>query len=220
MPGIVGGGGPLPPGVTASQTIEADFIRPVAAATGLDELVVRSWAQIEGNLTSNNPLNIMAGGKPIKYASLKDGAAATIALLRTPTYASVLKTAAGTPEQQIAAIAASPWDKCQYRGTLPNGSCANAAPGAALADVYNGFKTGIGIGIHPLSWIGDLEQWAGGAALRSLLYLTFTALALGLVFLAVRRTESFQGIANGVDEARNFNPGLALGRAGSEAIPF
>src|SRR4051812_34131377 len=83
------------------------FAQQVSRGTGLNQTVVESWVLAEGG-PDGNPLNIGPGKN---YGSPIDAAAAVVRLLHTnAAYAPVLRAAVDTPQAQIDAIAASPWN--------------------------------------------------------------------------------------------------------------
>jgi hypothetical protein len=117
---------------------KVDFVSRVAHASGLGADALVTWVLAE-NGPDNNPLNIGGGGAG--YGSPQAAANATIAELRSARYQPVVKGyRTGGLDGFIAALSASPWDKCRYRGTNPNGSCADASPGALLRGVYARLK--------------------------------------------------------------------------------
>jgi hypothetical protein len=199
------------------------FAQQVSRGTGLNETVVDAWVLAEGG-PDTNPLNIGPGKS---FASAIDAAAAVVRLLHTPTYKPILDSATNTPEVQIAAIAASPW----------NGGF-NAAPkvhrdyGALIRGVYEHLKPsssgdGGGVGLPSLPSLPGLpnipnpidgvavsgaESWAAGAALSAAAYLLLTVAALALFALGINQV--FGG-APGRAAA-----GLATRTPAGEAIPF
>jgi hypothetical protein len=204
----------------------SSFVGALEDAFGFNRNVVRAWIQSEGaNPANNNPLNIMVNGQPAKYASLAAGAAATVQFLRGSNYTAV-RTAAktGTPEEQIQAIAASPFDSTGTTAHYTN----DGKPGDILLGIYhelggNRSVTDTVNAVDPASIVSGavsgVESWAESAGLRGLLYLTFTLLALGLVFVALRGATS--GVRANASAASNAVGALGpLGKAGAEAIPF
>lgn len=205
------------------------FAQQVSRGTGLNETVVDAWVLAEGG-PDTNPLNIGPGQS---FKSPIDAAAAVVRLLHTPTYKPILDASTNTPEVQIAAIAASPW----------NGG-PNAAPkvhrdyGALIRGVYEHLKPstgggggGGGIGLpdlpglpsipNPLDGVAGAitgavtgaESWAAGAALSAAAYLLLTVAALALFALGMNQ---MLGGAPGRAAA-----GLATrGAAAGEVIPF
>jgi hypothetical protein len=151
----------------------------IANATGLSLATVMAWIRAEGGLSAtsvgtqrNNFLNIMIPGTQTvqTYASPAAGAAAVIANLRTPRYASVLSVAASTndPKVELAAIADSPWDhevgrpdvgpKPKYLHLLLGSLVANAADFGAIVGVQGG-----GIDLNPIDAVGGVVGAVGGA---------------------------------------------------------
>lgn len=205
MPGIIGPGG-TPGSATAAaakdQSKYATFIKKVHDATGIDVSVLTAWATIE-NGPASNPLNIMIpSSSPQRPATVanyltQNGAAdATIKLLRTGTYAPILKAASqGDVYGQLHAIWTSPWDAGHYSGD-------SSTPGASILGVYTGLYgaapgkgipgavAGVVSALDPTTYIGQAENWLSSAALRALLYVTFTGGAFVLINLALRRATS------------------------------
>lgn len=138
------------------------FLTALAKYTGLNPDVIRAWMLAEGGPT-DNPLNIGPG----KHYS--DPAKATSDLLHTPRYAPILTAAAhGNPQQQLAAIAASPWDANHYRGN-------SSSQGALLRGTYARVTHGKGGGLAgavkgaegavaaPVQAVADIPGAIGGA---------------------------------------------------------
>lgn len=203
------------------------FVGALEDAFGFNRNVVRAWVEAEGaNPANNNPLNIMAGGKPAQYPSLAAGATATVKFLQGSNYTAVRKAAkTGTPEEQIAAIASSPFDST---GATAHYTTGGAPPGSILLGIYkklggNRSVTDTADALNPATIVSGAvsgaESWAESAGLRGLLYLTFTLLALGLVFVALRSATA--GVRANASAASNAVGALGpLGKAGAEAIPF
>ena len=83
----------------------AEFCYLVAKGTGLSLRVLGAWCLAEGG-PDYNPLNIGPGNV---YGSVKGGAHATIETLRGSLYKGVLASVNGSDQEQIKAIAESPW---------------------------------------------------------------------------------------------------------------
>ena len=112
----------------------SQFIIQVSRQTGIDPRVLVAWAAVEGAYTKGgtggyNYLNMkpFPGDKHAalspkgfsQFANVQDAINATVTLLHAPQYANILATARlkPPPRQEIAAIAASPWDQSHYGGT-------------------------------------------------------------------------------------------------------
>lgn len=104
---------------------EGEFVRGIHNATGIDERVVIAWMYQEGAFKKGgtggyNYLNIRSNsGDFAHFSNVQDAITATVAVLRQPnmrTIVSMAKTKP-TPQQQINAIAASPWDAAHYGGS-------------------------------------------------------------------------------------------------------
>lgn len=103
---------------------QVQYLVTVSMATRIDPRVIIAWMAQEGAFSGKesgkyNYLNIMdASHHPASFASSSEAAKATIQTLRMPQYKTVLGMALAkpTPKQQIAAIAASPWDQSHYGG--------------------------------------------------------------------------------------------------------
>lgn len=181
------------------------FTKAVADRTGLNRLVVLGWTYAE-NAGPNNPLGIMPDGKLKDFGSPAAAAAGTANLLLTSkNYAGIRAAArAGDAQAQIAAIAASPWDACHYRGTNPDGTCRAAGkPGDALRGAYQravnvvagsagGAVTGtakdtVNAASDVVSTIADLPNWIARNAGVALLYVALTLASGGLVLLGLSR---------------------------------
>jgi len=121
-----------PSSSTTNQPAD-QFIIGVSQQTGIDPRVILAWMDLEGAFTDKgtggyNFLNIKhyTGDRAVavspngfaEYASVQDAINATVTLLHSPQYANILRTATvkPPPRQQIAAIAASPWDQNHYGG--------------------------------------------------------------------------------------------------------
>lgn len=115
------------------DTNQVNFVVGVSKATGIDPRVIIAWMKAEGAYTKGgtggyNYLNIrpFAGDKHINTSSAgfsqfgneQDAIAATVSVLNQPNMRMITSTAKTkpTPKQQIAAIAASPWDANHYGG--------------------------------------------------------------------------------------------------------
>jgi len=82
------------------------FIDLVAQMSGLSRAVLSTWVQAEGG-PNDNPLNIGPGRH---YGSASNAAAATLRVLHQSNMSMILRAAHGSDQQQIDAIAYSPWD--------------------------------------------------------------------------------------------------------------
>jgi murein DD-endopeptidase MepM/ murein hydrolase activator NlpD len=114
--------------MSALSPAEQQFANGVAAGTGLDLGVVTAWeAQESGWNTTKPGSNYLNIGPGKSFGSVADAVKATVNLLKgSKSYAPIL--AAKTPQDQINAIAASPWDASHY----------GAAQGQnRLLDTYN-----------------------------------------------------------------------------------
>lgn len=102
------------------------FAAAVAAATLLDIRTVRTWVLAEGG-PDDNPLNIRHEGGFGGFGTVDAAVQRTVRLLRqgpagftTNPYEPILRTARdprSTPAQELAAIAASPWEATNYTGS-------------------------------------------------------------------------------------------------------
>jgi hypothetical protein len=119
---------------TANDLEQRLFATRVSAATGLDYGVVYAWTKAEAG-PGGNPLNLRPG---TSYGDWRKAADVVIRQLHSPDfgYPAILRSSSQGPQAQIAAIAASRWDACHYRGTHPDGSCVNASIGSLLRGVY------------------------------------------------------------------------------------
>lgn len=183
------------------------FAQQVSRGTGLNELVVQSWVLAEGG-PDGNPLNIGPGKN---YGSPLDAAAAVVRLLHTnAAYAPILRSATNTPQAQIDAIAASPWNggyhasaqtHTDYRNLIRGvyqalgGRASSTTSGGGLGGVTGavGDAAGAvgdavgGVFSGPEKWIKDAEGWAANAAVTGLAYLLLTVAALLLFALGISR---------------------------------
>lgn len=181
------------------------FAQQVSRGTGLNETVVDAWVLAEGGPDSN-PLNVGPGKR---YSSPLDAAAAVVRLLHTDTYKPVLNSATRTPEQQIAAIAASPWNggfkatAATHKGYLDllrgvyehlkpssttiGGSIDSSVTGAAgaVAGAVGGAVDAVTGGVGGA--ISGVEGWAAGAAVTALAYLVLTVASLVLFTVGMSR---------------------------------
>jgi hypothetical protein len=115
--GQLGNGNPQTSAVTGTTSPEEgdivglndpaheEFCQIVAARTGLSLRVLAAWCDVEGG-PAYNPLNIGPGHV---YASAKAGANATVDLLNQSLYSMIMRAANRSDEEQIRAIASSPW---------------------------------------------------------------------------------------------------------------
>jgi hypothetical protein len=127
------------------------FLSYVSAKTGLAPNVIRAWMLAEGG-PSDNPLNIGPGRH---YGSPQHAASATVSLLHNSRYAGILRAAhRGSEKDQLAAIAASPWDAGHYSG-------GTGKPGTLLAGTYARVTHGKGGGGGGV--IGGVAGAIGGA---------------------------------------------------------
>lgn len=128
------------------------FLATVSAQTGIDPRVLFAWISQEGaykrgGTAGFNYLNIKpfpgdkhtseSEGHFSQFDNVQDAAAATVTLLHAPQYKNILATARlkPSPKQQIAAIAASPWDQNHYDTKTPGNP---AAGGPKLLDTFMG----------------------------------------------------------------------------------
>lgn len=193
-------------GVTGSQAF-SDWVRRVADGTGISQAVVTAWVLAENGSPEKtdprNPLNVQWRTQPKDYVS---SAQATVALLRQPKYAPVLAAArTGNDAATVAAIAASPWDACHYRGTNPDKTCATNPPGTLLNGTLERVKR---IGVHgattpgitlphipspsdAVNAVGDAvdraTSWLARESVVALAYVTLTVAALVLVLVGLMR---------------------------------
>lgn len=192
------------------------FARLVASSTGLQLPTVRAWIQAEGG-PDDNPLNIMtwsaSGARSVAhYGDATKAAKATTALLQNNRYAAV-RTAAANPSvaDELEAIAVSPWDENNYRGTTrtvgnlllgayralynsnPSGAttpASSTSDGSSTQTVSSipPFKPPI-IGTKTLTgWMGDLTGWVGEEAAKALAYYVLTSFALFLIAIGTLRS--------------------------------
>jgi hypothetical protein len=196
--------------VSAPTKDQEGFAYDLAQLTGLAPNVILAWTLAEGG-PSDNPLNIGPGkhyGNPYKAA------AETSKLLHTPRYASILASAHGTPEQQIHAIALSPWDlgkvgpKPTYenliRGTFARVSGVDITTAISPSGLTQTKSAVTG-------WVGDLTGWVEGSAAKAAAYVLLSLAALAL-------------IVKGLDSASGGSISGAMRGAGAAAgegvIPF
>ncbi len=123
----------MPTATSTSTQPGSQFIIGVSKQTGIDPRVLLAWMVKEGAYTKGgtggyNYLNLRpfpgdkhAGISPkgfAQYLTVQDAINATVTNLHSPQYASVLSTARlkPPPRQEIAVIAASPWDANHYGG--------------------------------------------------------------------------------------------------------
>lgn len=113
-------------GVMASLTQSAEqYAQIIAADTGLNLGVVQAWVGLESAWGQSpagayNYLNLRGPGGPFaSYGSVQQAAQAVVSQLKGAPewYGNILKAASASPAQQIAAIAASPWDAGHYGGS-------------------------------------------------------------------------------------------------------
>jgi hypothetical protein len=210
------------------------FAQQVSRGTGLNETVVDAWVLAEGG-PDDNPLNMMVPGTHTlqRFASPLLGAAAAVRLLHQPSYTSVLSAANHTPEEQITAIANSPWV-----GGAGAPVKAHTDYAALIRGVFEHLKPktgdgGGGIGLpdlpgipsipNPVAGVGDaisgavsgVESWLAGAALSAAAYLLLTLLALVLFVMGVNKLTGGK-LVQGAAMAR----GAGAGAAAAEVIPF
>lgn len=112
---------------------EAHFLASVSQATGIDPRVLAAWMYEEGAFKKGgtggfNYLNIrptatdghtsVSSGGFSQYPDVNAAISATVQVLNQPNMKIILATAQTrpTPQKQITAIAASPWDKGHYGG--------------------------------------------------------------------------------------------------------
>jgi hypothetical protein len=214
------------------------FAQQVSRGTGLNETVVDAWVLAEGG-PDDNPLNIGPGqhfGSPISAA------AAVVRLLHQPLYTSVLSAANHTPEEQITAIANSPWNggakapvkvhtdyaaliRGVYEHLKPKtgdsggGVSLPSIPLPGLPDIPNpvgGVEGAIaGVGSAITGAVSGAESWLAGAALSAAAYLLLTLLALVLFVMGVNKLTGGK-LLQGAAMAR----GAGGGAAAAEVIPF
>jgi hypothetical protein len=112
---------------------EAHFLASVSQATGIDPRVIAAWMFEEGAFKKGgtggfNYLNLrptavdghtsVSSGGFSQYPDVNAAISATIQVLHQPNMKIILATAQTrpTPQKQITAIAASPWDSGHYGG--------------------------------------------------------------------------------------------------------
>lgn len=200
----------------------AAFVLQVSQATGLSAATVAAWVHAE-NGPATDPLGIKTPGTTQleNFGNQQAAATATVNLLRTPAYSSVLDTAKSTsdPKQQLAAIANSPWDtgkvgpKPAYLSLLL-GSLKVVQPASSTSS-GGGVLGGVGSALSaaatgdPVGAAGDLLHAAGvpvpgagildpvGEATKWVSGVAATGLAyfvltvLGLVFVVVGALDAF-----------------------------
>ncbi len=113
--------------MTTGPTQQA-FAKALAADTGLSYTAALAWASAE--VGGANNLGIMAGpGQPASFPTPEAGATAAAQLINTaPQYAGIRASTKGTVQDQLLAIATSPWHQGYVGGTY-----ADAAAGRPLA---------------------------------------------------------------------------------------
>ncbi len=168
------------------------FAELVASGTSLDLGVVRAWVLAEGGPV-DNPLNIKGNGPVRRYGSADAAAAATIANLRTPTYAHVLEAArSGNVQSQLHAIVVSPWDAGHYRnGTLLAGTYARVTAAGDTTTKNPGDPT-LAAWYDPRDWhvpdlnpLDNVASWLQNKAATGFLYAAFTVASGALVFVGL-----------------------------------
>lgn len=116
------GGSPTAAGVLNRSQL--DFAASLSKITGLNEYVVEAWELAEEPASRDpaaqgyNWLNI---GPGVRYGSDAEAVQATARFLQGSFYTGIRSAAkSGTPAQQLAAIAASPWDAGHYGSSSGN----------------------------------------------------------------------------------------------------
>lgn len=215
------------------------FAERVAAGTGLEIPTVRAWVHAEGG-PDDNPLNIMqwdrAGNRSIRRFGTPDAAAqATVRLLNTSRYSSVLRVArepGHTARDELLAIAQSPWEENNYRGksntvgALLLGAYRTVSADLGTTDVKFGggfapddFTPGFDLpGLpDPGAWVDRFTGWVEGSVAKAFLHLAFTGVAFMLIAVGVLRTFGTSPLElAGVAASRR--PRSPLDKA--EGIPF
>jgi hypothetical protein len=191
----------------------------VAKKTGLSLAAVLAWVQAE-NGPNHNYLGIMVPGTQTleSYPTPEAAAAATVATLHEPRYASVLSTASQTndPKVELAAIASSPWDtgkagpKPAYLQLLLGALTSNSNnPG--LATVPGSGDTAPSLSADFGGMFGGLEKWLQQESALALSYIVLVI--LGLAFVIFGALDTF-----------GYSPGRVAGAVTKppvpDAIPF
>lgn len=167
-------------------TDQAHFVVSVSQATGIDPRVLVAWLEQEGADAPNgtggyNYLNLRAtrtdghtGVSPkgfAQFSNVNAAISATITTLNEPQNRIIINAAKSkpTPGQQIAAIAASPWDSSHYGGkgqTLIAEIESIFGGPAVLTDRYEG--PGNAAAVAATAGTGSAADWtsydAGNAA--------------------------------------------------------
>jgi len=111
-------------GVSALNRSQLDFAASLSKITGLNQYVIEAWELAEEPASRSpsaqgyNWLNIGPGKT---YASDAAAVQATAQFLQGSYYTGIRAAAkSGTPAQQLAAIAASPWDAGHYGSSAGN----------------------------------------------------------------------------------------------------
>jgi hypothetical protein len=131
--------------VTTGPTQQA-FAQALAADTGLSYQAALAWSTAEVGPLNN--LGIMNGSQPASFATPQQGAAAAAQLINTsPYYAGIRASTKGTVQDQLLAIAQSPW----HLG--PSGLAAAGGIDPYYVKVFSSFGLGspAAIGGNPTS---------------------------------------------------------------------
>lgn len=190
----------------AEQTAES-----LAQQTGLDLNVIRAWIAHEsawGRSPSGayNFLNLKnARGGWAEFASPSAAAAAYAAQLRRAPgwYGGILHSAGASPQEQISAIAASPWDEGHYGG---RGGPNLAATYRSVTAAYGGAGGGVPQtspdtqsppAAVPSDGVAGTAQPAafglpsGGDLMNAAIWVTFTGAALWLGVSLIKQGVGF-----------------------------
>lgn len=198
----------------------ATYGATLASLTGLSPAVITAWLGAEepwGSTDStNNYLNI---GPGYTYSTPQQGAQAAAALINNDSdYAGIKAAASQSPEAQISAIEASPWDVGGYNGQLGTvySQVVASRPTASLDSITSWFtpfggitNLGKALGKAP----GEAASALGSAAAKgaaegvksvlsssaiqkALLTVAFVGAALGLIILGLTRL--FPGVTRTV----------------------
>lgn len=156
---------------------EVQFVRQVSAQTGIDPGVLFAWVELEGadapggtghynylNLRPyrGDPYRSVSSGGFEQFGTVQQSIVATVRRLRQPFARGILSTAHShaTPQDQIAAIAASNWDAGHYGGV----GGPNLARQYAQLQLGQGFGSGGGVGGAVSGAAGAVGGAISGAA--------------------------------------------------------
>jgi hypothetical protein len=190
----------------ANSNIDA-FVTALQGYTGLDRSTLMTWATAENGYGNNvlgiskDPGGVLASGRQPNgfptFATPQAGAFATYQfMLQNPGYTGILQSAGTSPQSQLAAIKASPWntgkrnDPNSYAGNIAftQGLGGTTPPTASTGSTPSGAGatlTGPGLTIAHLPVLGDVTipgtATAGAAKLGIGLMLGILALVLFVI---------------------------------------